>query len=42
MEFISDNADLFAGKGGQELLAAFESGDYNTIEAALSTQMDKR
>lgn len=42
MEFISDNADLFAGEGGQEMLAAFESGDYNTIEAALRTQMEER
>lgn len=42
MEFIADNADLFAGEGGQEMLAAFESGDYNTIEAALRTQMEER
>lgn len=42
MEFIADNADLFAGEGGQEMLAAFESGDYNTIEAALRTQMEDR
>ena len=42
MEFISDNADLFAGEGGQEMLAAFESGDYNTIEAALRAQMENR
>ena len=42
MEFIADNADLFAGEGGQEMLAAFESGDYNAIEAALRAQMEDR
>ena len=34
-EFIQDNADLFAEEGGQELLRAFESGNYNKIEEAL-------
>lgn len=42
MEFISDNADLFAGEGGAMLLGAFESGQYNLIEAALSQQMEER
>ena len=34
-EFLQDNADLFAGEGGDELLKAFESGNYNEIEKAL-------
>lgn len=36
-EFISDNADLFAGASGQELLQAFESGNYSAIQQALSS-----
>lgn len=34
--FISDNSDLFAGEGGKELLKAFQTGNYNTIQEALS------
>ena len=34
--FISDNSDLFAGEGGEELLKAFQTGNYNTIQEALS------
>lgn len=34
--FIEDNADLFSGKNGEELRDAFESGNYNRIEKALS------
>lgn len=34
-QFISDNAELFAGSSGESLLKAFESGDYNKIEEAL-------
>ena len=33
-EFLQDNMDLFS-TGGQELLAAFESGNYKAIEQAL-------
>ena len=33
--FLADNADLFKGAGGKELLAAIESGDYNFIQSAL-------
>lgn len=39
MEFIADNAKLFSGAGGVELLKAFESGNYNAIESALQKQM---
>lgn len=39
MAFISDNAELFSGAGGKELLQAFQSGNYDAIEAALATQM---
>lgn len=35
MEFMQDNADLFKGDQGQEMLAAFESGNYRLIEEAL-------
>lgn len=38
-EFIQDNADLFSGEGGQEMLAAFESGNYDQIEGALAEKM---
>lgn len=34
-EFLQDNADLFAGEGGEKLLKAFESGNYDEIEKAL-------
>lgn len=34
--FISDNSDLFAGEGGEELLKAFQTGNYNIIQEALS------
>lgn len=33
--FMQDNADLFSGTSGQEMLAAFESGNYRRIEEAL-------
>lgn len=33
--FLTDNADLFKGPEGQQLLAAIESGDYNFIQNAL-------
>lgn len=39
MAFISDNAKMFSGEGGKELLQAFQSGNYDAIEAALATQM---
>ena len=42
MEFIADNAELFSGEGGAEMLAAFQSGDYDIIEAALAKQMADR
>ena len=35
-EFIQDNADLFGGESGDELLKAFQSGNYEEIERALS------
>ena len=35
MSFMQDNADLFEGESGQEMLAAFESGNYRRIEEAL-------
>lgn len=35
--FLQDNADLFAGKDGDKLLAAFESGNYNLIQSVLET-----
>ena len=43
-QFINDNADLFTGEGGAELLKAFESGNYAAIEAALqsSTALQKQ
>ena len=34
-EFILDNADLFAGESGDQLLKAFQSGNYADIEKAL-------
>ena len=34
-EFLQDNADLFAGD--EDLLKAFETGDYNKIEQALAS-----
>lgn len=35
--FIQDNYDLFSGASGGDLLKAFESGNYNRIENALSS-----
>lgn len=35
-EFIQDNADLFSGESGDDLLKAFQSGNYEAIEKALS------
>lgn len=35
-QFLSDNAELFAGEAGAALLKAFETGDYNTIQLALA------
>lgn len=35
-EFIQDNADLFSGESGDDLLKAFQSGNYEEIEKALS------
>lgn len=35
-EFLQDNADLFSGKSGAELLRAFEAGNYERIQQALS------
>jgi chromosome segregation ATPase len=40
MEFIADNAELFSGDGGAAMLEAFQSGDYDAIEAAMATQME--
>jgi chromosome segregation ATPase len=40
-EFISDNAELFKGEGGADLLKAFESGDYEIIEQKLAQQMSE-
>jgi chromosome segregation ATPase len=40
MSFISDNAELFKGSGGQELLDAFKNGNYDAIEDKLSTQLE--
>jgi hypothetical protein len=34
-EFLNDNAELFKGQDGAQLLHAFESGDYNKIQAEL-------
>jgi chromosome segregation ATPase len=34
-QFLNDNADLFSGSDGAELLKAFESNDYNMIQDAL-------
>lgn len=34
-QFILDNADLFSGESGAELLQAFETSNYNLIEQAL-------
>lgn len=42
MEFITENQDLFSGEGGQEMLQAFQSGNYELIESALSKQMAER
>lgn len=42
MEFITENQDLFAGEGGQEMLQAFQSGNYELIESALSQQMAEK
>lgn len=41
---MQDNADLFKGDQGQEMLAAFESGNYRLIEEALrnNTNYQKR
>lgn len=36
-QFILDHSDLFSGESGAELLAAFESGNYNLIEKALQS-----
>lgn len=35
--FINDNAELFKGSDGAQLLNAFETGDYQRIEAALKS-----
>lgn len=42
MEFISENADIFSGKGGEELLKAFESSNYDAIETMLKTQLEEK
>ena len=42
MEFITENQDLFAGEGGEEMLKAFQSGNYEMIESALSQQMSEK
>lgn len=42
MEFITDNQDLFSGEGGKEMLEAFQSGNYEKIEAALAQQMSEK
>lgn len=42
MEFITENQELFSGEGGQEMLQAFQSGNYELIESALSKQMAER
>lgn len=34
-EFINDNAELFQGEDGKNLLNAFKTGDYSTIQSAL-------
>ena len=34
-EFLQDNMELFKGKSGADLLKAFESGNYQTIEEAM-------
>jgi hypothetical protein len=34
-EFISDNAHLFEGQDGKQLLAALESGNLNEMERLL-------
>lgn len=34
-KFISNNGDLFSSAGGDDLLQAFESGNYSAIESAL-------
>ena len=34
-EFLNDNAELFKGQDGEQLLRAFESGDYNKIQTEL-------
>lgn len=36
-QFISDNAEYFAGPDGAALLEAFETGNYNQIEKALKS-----
>ena len=36
-QFLIDNADLFAGTDGENLLKAFESGNYAAIQAALQS-----
>ena len=36
-QFILDHSDLFSGESGAELLAAFETGNYNLIEKALQS-----
>lgn len=41
MEFKTDNAELFK-LGGKELLAAFESGNYADIEAAIGPALEER
>ena len=40
MEFMQDNADLFKGDQGQQMLAAFESGNYRLIEEALRNNVN--
>ena len=41
MEFKTDNAELFKA-GGKKLLAAFESGNYEDIEAAIAPALEER
>ena len=42
MEFISENAEMFTGEGGEKLLQAFENADYAEIEAMLGPQMEEQ
>ena len=40
MDFISENQEMFTGSGGEDLLLAFQTGQYERIEEALATQME--